>query len=1114
MSCPVGMVAPDHNLNAACSFCGAGEFAAAPELECDQCPSGSFRAIGNIAPWDCTNCPFGQWQNQIGATYCLECSTAEWCLGGDECKEGHIGLACSECTKGWFIFQGSCFPCQKNARYYSLIFMGVVLCVGAIIMLVFADKLGRLMRSAGVMKKRLKKQLGKDERKRAAKAGGIVFIVMFITYLQIQNLMIGVRIPWPGPITEFFIALGAMINFDIWGMISPQCSVDMSFEASWMVRLVSPVAVLLPVAGGIYYLSLKPGKAELADRVFSVIMQVLHMMFVSTTLHSLQPFDCMLLEPAVLGPEGQGETKWVMERYPQINCDTSENSYFRMVVAGVSGFVIYTALYFLFVMYTLYKINGVTKNHETWVPPPGTLGHPSFIPELRAKKKRERAAARGEEVPAEEQTANVVTSDSVTLESVAEELEPVTPEKGQEKGKDESKAEVDTPQDESNAKADTTKDTANEESKTDAPVMTDTTDDSTKDDSTKDNLKKSKKSKKKDKKNPFAKPEDSAPDGDVVSETAGPVTEAFFVRIGSLIGVNTSSNQDDDKKKADEEEKKKKEFNDEDYVSDDEPEESEIIEARLHPEVRVLLKRYGLVILPYQQRAWFWELFSMMNKLLLAMTATFFSRTPKLQMELMLGQNTFWLLLLVFFRPFCAVPFKGGPMERFFADVGAGELKPHWSAGNIVETAMACGSVTISAMGVSVASGEGDPAAQSSVFFIQLFVILVFIGRALQTAGGAGSSFFGPAVTAGWVAARGTIMEFLIRVGILKRKKVETVVQKEKPSAQKSESARNRWAKLRAESGLSEAVDKLNKQPMFVKMALEAKRKSEAAALVLARQGAKVSTWLDEGKNAGKDDDDDLPEIPPGRWSLAFARFFIRFSPLFFVIFLAMPIAVSSLTASYGFFLDSSMDAFNIRDHPAAEDFTTFVNARDRSKEQRELEHYVTPDCVPDTSATSAARRKLLDSEDETQMHMRSYLSDGAARVHANSTREMHENTHGRKLLQATGQYEPQFCDRMRLNLFYKTRDGSTLLTWQNLLDMRAADALITGHPKYEAMCAKWSTPAGALECIPPHSLASYFFPEYSDGLPVFNGLGDPATGESCSKPLASMSLSFAIACA
>ena len=43
------------------------------------------------------------------------------------------------------------------------------MCIAAIAILVFADKIGRLMRNAGLIKRRLKKQLGKDERKRARK---------------------------------------------------------------------------------------------------------------------------------------------------------------------------------------------------------------------------------------------------------------------------------------------------------------------------------------------------------------------------------------------------------------------------------------------------------------------------------------------------------------------------------------------------------------------------------------------------------------------------------------------------------------------------------------------------------------------------------------------------------------------------------------------------------------------------------------------------------------------------------------------------------------------------------------------------------------------------------
>jgi hypothetical protein len=49
-----------------------------------------------------------------------------------------------------------------------------------------------------------------------------------------------------------------------------------------------------------------------------------------------------------------------------------------------------------------------------------------------------------------------------------------------------------------------------------------------------------------------------------------------------------------------------------------------------------------------------------------------------------------------------------------------------------------------------------------------------------------------------------------------------------------------------------------------------------------------------------------------------FARALIRFSPFFFIIFMAIPIAFAGVAASGGFELDTTMDAFTIRDHPAA----------------------------------------------------------------------------------------------------------------------------------------------------------------------------------------------------
>lgn len=137
---------------------------------------------------------------------------------------------------------------------------------------------------------------------------------------------------------------------------------ELSFEQTWMIRLISPVCLLVPLAGGIHYMSLGPGRADLANRAASVVIQILHMMFVGTTLHSLQPFDCVEYAPAVLGPNS--EVLVVMDRYPKIKCKFAEDGYFRMAVTGIVGFIVYTCAYFLFVMYMLYRINKLSQRHK------------------------------------------------------------------------------------------------------------------------------------------------------------------------------------------------------------------------------------------------------------------------------------------------------------------------------------------------------------------------------------------------------------------------------------------------------------------------------------------------------------------------------------------------------------------------------------------------------------------------------------------------------------------------------------------------------------------------------------------------------------------------------
>lgn len=1018
-SCPQGHVTASANLNAECSYCGPGSQAVAADQECELCPSGYFR--GNVPafvePFACERCPPGEWQNQVGASYCLGCSTAEWCLGGDECKEGHRGLACSECEKGWFIFQGSCFPCQKDARYYSMIFMGVCLCVLAIATLVFADKIGKFMRQAGMLQKKLKKGLDNDERKRAAKFGSIVFIVMFIAYLQIQGLMIGVAIPWPRAVTDFFISLGAMINFDMWGLISPQCAVEMSFETTWMIRLISPVAILVPVAGGILYLSMKPGKEELADRAIGVIVQVLHMMFVGTTLHTLQPFDCIKYEPAVIDPNQLSETFYVMDRFPEIKCDMEDDGYFRMAVAGLVGFGIYTCFYILFVASTLWKIHGLNVQHETYVPPPGTPGHPNYV--KPKKKKAEQASS--SETPAEEST-----KEEIVLEMPPE----VTPsEKKKEDAKD----------------TETEGEAVETESKGEKGA--------------------------------------TAPDeaGPVTESVEGSETAAKKAKSFSVFGWSKSSRA---KHGTDAEPPKERKVDkDGNFVEEEEDEEDDdmdehaMIVARLHPDLQVQVKRYGLLCLPFAQRAWFWELFSMANKLCMSLTATFFSRSPDTQMRLMLAQNIVWLLLLVFFKPYCAIPFKGGPLEKFFADMKHGEMGPHWAAGTIVEVGMATGSICVAAVGLSVAEGESNPALHSTVFFGQLFLVLVLIGRAMQMAGSSGTGFFGPMFQAGAVAAYQTVGPVLIRMGIIKRRDPQEVKLE-----LARQNARENWAKLRAGAGLSDAVRKMQENSAFVQAVLDVRRVGIAK---------KLSNWFSStGADADEEEEDQLPDSPPSARMVNFAKLMIRISPVMLAIFLIIPIGISGYASIYGFELDSTMDAFSIRDHPAAEDFNTFVNARDLARAQKEQEWYVTGNCTADNPQL-AYRRKLLAGVDEG--------FDGDFDPNARFPSIEPDRREGRSLQQAdeTETWELQFCDRMRFYLTYAAREGVSILSDEALRDVQAADNIVKSHPKYERYCSKWkSSVTGDLSCVPPTGLSSLFYPTYSNGAPLFDGQGDPSSSQ------------------
>jgi hypothetical protein len=105
---------------------------------------------------------------------------------------------------------------------------------------------------------------------------------------------------------------------------------------------------------------------------------------------------------------------------------------------------------------------------------------------------------------------------------------------------------------------------------------------------------------------------------------------------------NASPVTESDAKAVAEETREEDEFSEE-----DEEEQFERMMRETHPDIQRLIRRYGLLFLPYSQRTWSWEIVAMARKSLMALTAVFFTTTPILQLELMLAQNVSWLVLLI-----------------------------------------------------------------------------------------------------------------------------------------------------------------------------------------------------------------------------------------------------------------------------------------------------------------------------------------------------------------------------------------------------------------------------------------------------------------------------------
>ena len=627
---------------------GSAAMSIIPSWYLEECPPGHVGVVGQV----CTVCLPGTWQGYEGRPSCIACLTVDRCPGGFSCADGHTGEGCYDCDNNFYMLEDVCYPCKQDARFFGLLFLGLSVFVVLIAAVAFPGKVKaawkRLKRTEKYAKPRIEKlqKEAMDTRDRASKFGAIIFLLSLITFLQIQTLVVSVRVPWPRAITALFEALNDIVNFDAFGVINPECSFrDFSQEFSWLIRLCTPVVILFFVAGGTTYISRKSG--DTLDGVIRLVVQVLHVTFVGNTVHALLPLDCA--EYACIEPEDEthkpcydGKHR-VMESMPEVVCSSEDSNYVIFLACSISGFILYVVAYVAFIAYVLRHIKISAQKHKDYVPSDSDGGGDVEV----------QHQPHGREI------------EDITLEVVDDVAEPMAQTGG-----------------------------------------------------------------------------GTSP---VKAVTAGPVIEsnASAPSIQPKAGTDTANSPGDE-------------------GEDEELDSFERVLKKLHPVVQRQIARYGVLILPYSQRAWAWELVSMVRKTLMALTAVFYTTKPIMQLELMLSQNVVWLVLLLWFRPFCAVPFMGGPLERLYEEPRLEGSDKRWSSGNIVEICMASGTVALSAIGLSV--GDGDPAALVVFFFAQLLIVGMFVARAIVMVGEPGP-FFGPSLDRAWesVAAQADkVIDFIL----------------------------------------------------------------------------------------------------------------------------------------------------------------------------------------------------------------------------------------------------------------------------------------------------------------------------------------------------------------
>jgi len=210
-------VTPSVIVKAAFRKCGMGEYniMSGTLTTCQECPSGFWQTSITSSASSCTSCDLdsticrggsnvgpraGYWRYNATADLVLECPRGESCLGNSEngadeeldptgdCAEGYTGNLCYQCEYGWGRgSSGACLDCDENSVFsYFLLFIMIALQVAFV-----AYGVRQMIYYCTIYTKKV------------VSVDASTLLRILITYSQIFNLIIDVKINWPYTLGKF-----------------------------------------------------------------------------------------------------------------------------------------------------------------------------------------------------------------------------------------------------------------------------------------------------------------------------------------------------------------------------------------------------------------------------------------------------------------------------------------------------------------------------------------------------------------------------------------------------------------------------------------------------------------------------------------------------------------------------------------------------------------------------------------------------------------------------------------------------------------------------------------------------------------------------------------------